>query len=255
MKFRKLLAGISAASLAVSAMTAVSASAANTSIDFEDGNCSFVYMNLDSGSSDAVLSVEDYNGSKQLKVDVADKTAVPKVWFDLYKMMDKENVVKIKSIEFDLAIVPKTADGIVGWAGGAVGTAGSYGTQVKPGWSDKAWDGGAYEPGEVATVKVERKFLLPTEQYTEESESPFFGLMRWAAAEDADDYVMYIDNIVFKDESGNALPVNAGGAAPAPAAAEATTTTAPATGNVPEAVMLSVMAVAGVAAVATKKRK
>ena len=43
--------------------------------------------------------------------------------------------------------------------------------------------------------------------------------------------------------------------APAAEATTTTTTTAPATGNVPAVVMLSVMAVAGVAAVATKKRK
>ncbi|MCH5347776.1 MAG: hypothetical protein J1E40_00505 [Oscillospiraceae bacterium] len=68
-------------------------------------------------------------------------------------------------------------------------------------------------------------------------------------------------NGTFTPDGGSAAPAEdtSEEAAPAPAAdageTTTTTTTAPATGNVPAAVMISVMAVAGVAAVATKKRK
>ncbi len=230
MKISKIAAAVAAAALAVTSLTAVSASAVTagaTSIDFEDGDYSFVYMNVDSGASDATLSVEDYNGSKQLKVDVADKAAVPKVWFDLDKMMDRSNTVQIKKIEFDLTIVSKDDSVAIGWAGGAVGTAGGFDPkaagsgQKNPNWSDKAWEGGAYNPGEVASVHVERQFLLATERYTEKGVNPFFGLMRWAAA-DGPDYVMYIDNIVLSDDAGNALPVGVTPAAEeAPAEEEA----------------------------------
>ena len=191
-------------------------------------------MNTDSGADKSVLSVEDYNGSKRLKVDVQDKKMVPKVWFDLDKITDRSNTVQIRKITFDLAIVPKTAEGIVGWAGGAVGAAGGFDPaakgsgQVNPNWSDKAWDGGAYDPGVAAEVKIERKFMMKNEFYTEDGVNPFFGLMRWAAADDADEYVMYIDNIQLLDEKGNALPIGVTPAAEETTAAPEETTAAPA---------------------------
>lgn len=237
MKIKKIIAGVAAAALACTTMAAMSVSAINeggTVIDFEDGDFSFVYMNTDAGADNSVLSVEDYNGSKRLKVDVQDKKMVPKVWFDLDKITDRSNTVQIRKITFDLAIVPKTAEGIVGWAGGAVGAAGGFDPnaagsgQVNPSWSDKAWDSGAYDPGVAAELKVERKFMMKNEFYTEDGVNPFFGLMRWAAADDADNYVMYIDNVQLLDDKGNALPI---GVTPAPAETEAApeeTTAAPA---------------------------
>lgn len=236
MKIKKIIAGVAAAAMACTTMAAMSVSAINeggTTIDFEDGDFSFVYMNTDSGADKSVLSVEDYNGSKRLKVDVQDKKMVPKVWFDLDKITDRSNTVQIRKITFDLAIVPKTAEGIVGWAGGAVGAAGGFDPnaagsgQVNPSWSDKAWDSGAYDPGVAAELKVERKFMMKNEFYTEDGVNPFFGLMRWAAADDADEYVMYIDNVQLLDDKGNALPI---GVTPAPAETEAApeeTTAAP----------------------------
>ncbi len=134
MKIKKIIAGVAAAVMACTTMAAMSVSAINaggTSIDFEDGDFSFVYMNTDSGADKSVLSVEDYNGSKRLKVDVQDKKMVPKVWFDLDKITDRSNTVQIRKITFDLAIVPKTAEGIVGWAGGAVGAAGGFDPAAK----------------------------------------------------------------------------------------------------------------------------
>ncbi|MCM1022724.1 MAG: hypothetical protein NC395_01535 [Prevotella sp.] len=233
MKIKKIIAGVAAAAMAMSTMAAMSVSAINeggTVIDFEDGDFSFVYMNNDDprpgqGGSDAsVLSVEDYNGSKRLKVDVQNKKDCPKVWFDLDKITDRSNTVEIRKVTFDLTIVPKSAEGIVGWAGGAVGAAGGFDVnlagkgQVNPSWSDKAWDGGAYDPGVAAEIKIERKFMMKNEFYTEDGINPFFGLMRWAAADDADEYVMYIDNVQLLDGSGKALPI---GVTPAPAETEA----------------------------------
>ncbi|MDE6598518.1 MAG: hypothetical protein K2K34_00380, partial [Oscillospiraceae bacterium] len=173
----------------------------------------------------SIRSVEDYNWSTRLKVDVQDKAMVPKVWFDLDKITDRSNTVEIRTIKFDLTIVPKTEDGIVGWAGGAVGAAGGFDPnakgsgQVNPSWSDKAWDGGAYDPGVPAEIKIERKLMMKNEFYTTDGVNPFFGLMRWAAASDEqDNYVMYIDNVQLLDSKGNALPI---GVTPAPAETEA----------------------------------
>ncbi|MDE5576760.1 MAG: hypothetical protein K2J11_05185 [Oscillospiraceae bacterium] len=281
MKIKKIIAGVAAAAMTVSTMAAMSVSAINEGgkvIDFEDGDFSFVYMNTDSGADHSVLSVEDYNGSKRLKVDVQDKTMVPKVWFDLDKITDRSNTVQIRKITFDLVIVPKTEDGTIGWVGGALGSAGGFDPnaagsgQANPGWSQGTWDGGAYDPGVPAEVKIERKFIMKNEFYTEDGVNPFFGLMKWAVSDAAyDDYVMYIDNIQLLDEKGNALPI---GVTPAPAETEAAapaateaaapaqaapapavTTTPAATGNTAVASIAAVMAIAGAAAIVAKKRK
>lgn len=83
MKMKKALASVAAVAMAASMVSAFSVSTSalteGTKIDFEDGDYSFVYLNLDDGSDNSVLSVEDYDGSKQLKVDVQQTGKVPKV--------------------------------------------------------------------------------------------------------------------------------------------------------------------------------
>lgn len=78
-------------------------------------------------------------------------------------------------------------------------------------------------------------------------------------AEASDDGVVAISETEGEPVEENAAPApavtEAATVAETTAAPAATTTTAPTTGNVSAAVMLSVMAVAGVAAVASKKRK
>lgn len=313
MKINKLFAGISAAAIAATMCSFSTSAVAEgaTSIDFEDGDCSFMYMNVDSGADDSKLSVEDYDGSKQLKVDVQDSTKVPKVWFDIYKIMTPDAATTVKSIEFDLTIVPKDSSKQLGWMGGAVGAAGSYGTQKNPSWSQDTWectDDNLYVDGGVAKTHIKRTFLLKaTQGFTAKSESPFFGLMAWAN-QNGTEYVMYIDNVVFTDDADKTitlgLPIEEATeattdvveveettaaeteapeiitaadetaaeteaapaetaaaeteAAPAETAAETTaaaTTDAPAkTGNTAAAAIVAVMAVAGAAAVITKKR-
>lgn len=313
MKINKLFAGISAAAIAATMCSFSTSAVAEgaTSIDFEDGDCSFMYMNVDSGADDSKLSVEDYDGSKQLKVDVQDSTKVPKVWFDIYKIMTPDAATTVKSIEFDLTIVPKDSSKQLGWMGGAVGAAGSYGTQKNPSWSQDTWectDDNLYVDGGVAKTHIKRTFLLKaTQGFTAKSESPFFGLMAWAN-QNGTEYVMYIDNVVFTDDADKTitlgLPIEEATeattdvveveettaaeteapeiitaadetaaeteaapaetaaaeteAAPAETVAETTaaaTTDAPAkTGNTAAAAIVAVMAVAGAAAVITKKR-
>lgn len=325
MKINKLFAGISAAALAAT-MCSFSTSAITedaASIDFEDGDCSFVYMNVDDGADPSVLSVEEYDGSKQLKVDVTSVSKAPKVWFDLDKIMPREKTVTISQIDFDLTLVPKSEEGTIGWAGGAVGTAGGFDPkaagsgQVNPSWTQGDWsctDENAYAAGQAAKTHVSRKFLLAKQKYTMDGTNPFFGLMRWSGGDS--DYVMYIDNVVFTDDAGKTITVGLPAAAettaeettaaveettaapveettaaapaeettaapveettaapaeettaaaveettaaPAETAAETTaaaTTEAPAkTGNTAAAAIVAVMAVAGAAAVITKKR-
>lgn len=223
MKMKKALASVAAVAMAASMVSAFSVSTSalteGTKIDFEDGDYSFVYLNLDDGSDNSVLSVEDYDGSKQLKVDVQQTGKVPKVLFDLDKITTRENTVQISTIEMDLTFVPKSETEMVGWAGGVIASAGGFdqndtkGSQVNPNWTQTDWaseDENAYTEGMPAKVHATKKFLLPASKYTAEGTNPFFGIMRWAADTN---YVMYVDNIVLKDKDGNALPVGVTAAA------------------------------------------
>lgn len=223
MKMKKAIASVAAVAMAASMVSAFSVSTSalteGTKIDFEDGDYSFVYLNLDDGSDNSVLSVEDYDGSKQLKVDVQQTGKVPKVWFDLDKITARENTVQISTIEMDLTFVPKSETEMVGWAGGVIASAGGFdqsnpqGTQINPNWTQTDWaseDENAYTEGMPAKVHATKKFLLPASKYTAEGTNPFFGIMRWAADTN---YVMYVDNIVLKDKDGNALPVGVTAAA------------------------------------------
>ena len=216
MKMKKALASVAAVAMAASMVSAFSVSTSalteGTKIDFEDGDYSFVYLNLDDGSDNSVLSVEDYDGSKQLKVDVQQTGKVPKVWFDLDKITTRENTVQISTIEMDLTFVPKSETEMVGWAGGVIASAGGFDQNDTKG-SQTDWaseDENAYTEGMPAKVHATKKFLLPASKYTTEGTNPFFGIMRWAADTN---YVMYVDNIVLKDKDGNALPVGVTAAA------------------------------------------
>ena len=223
MKMKKAIASVAAVAMAASMVSAFSVSTSalteGTKIDFEDGDYPFVYLNLDDGSDNSVLSVEDYDGSKQLKVDVQQTGKVPKVWFDLDKITARENTVQISTIEMDLTFVPKSETEMVGWAGGVIASAGGFdqsnpqGSQINPNWTQTDWaseDENAYTEGMPAKVHATKKFLLPASKYTAEGTNPFFGIMRWAADTN---YVMYVDNIVLKDKDGNALPVGVTAAA------------------------------------------
>ena len=201
MKKTKLFA---AGIIALSSVTAVSAAAyAADVVDFEDGNYSFVSMKTDDGGDNSKLSVVDFNGSKQLKVDVADCANVPKVYFDLNSMLNSDDFDKVKTIQMDVTFESK--DGVTppGWAGGAVGTQG--GEAKTPNWAQTAWECGEYDKAVSDPVTVERKFLLYSERLVNGTEGTHMILMRWGSEVD---YNMYVDNIRFLDADGNAIAVD-----------------------------------------------
>ncbi|MGN0674624.1 MAG: hypothetical protein ACI4KG_02645 [Oscillospiraceae bacterium] len=248
MKMKKFIASVAAAAMAVSSMAAISASALTagaTSLDFEDGDTSFVYMNDYDGGSKATISAEDYNGSKQLKITPEDCNLYSKIWFDLDKIMDRTTTVEIAKIELDVAVVPTTADGVVGnWIGGQMGAAGGFNkdniqpSQADPKWSDASFDiavsyddAGSPVPGAAATGKATKKFIMGNEKYTLTGTNPFFCVMinPGDGSGRVGSYAIYIDNIKFFDKSGNALAVGVTEAAPAETEAEpAETEAAPA---------------------------
>ncbi|MBP0956795.1 MAG: hypothetical protein J5997_05435 [Oscillospiraceae bacterium] len=200
MKKTKLLtAGI----MALSAVTAVSAGAyAADVVDFEDGKYSFVSMKTDDGGDPSTLSVVDFGGSKQLKVDVTDCANVPKVYFDLNSMLDPDDFDKVKTIEMDVTFESKDGTTPPGWAGGAIGTQG--GEAKTPGWAQTAWECGEYDKAVSNPVTIQRKFLLYSERLVNGTEGTHMILMRWGSEVD---YNMYVDNIKFLDADGKAIPL------------------------------------------------
>ena len=200
MKKTKLLtAGI----MALSAVTAVSAGAyAADVVDFEDGKYSFVSMKTDDGGDPSTLSVVDFNGSKQLKVDVTDCANVPKVYFDLNSMLNPDDFDKVKTIEMDVTFESKDGTTAPGWAGGAIGTQG--GETKKPSWGQTDWECGEYDKAVSDPVTIQRKFLLYSERLVNGTEGTHMILMRWGAEVD---YNMYVDNIKFLDADGKKIPL------------------------------------------------
>lgn len=245
MKIKKIIAGVAAAAMTVSTMAAMSVSAISTGvIDFEDGDCSFVYMNDLDGGSKATISVADYNGSKWLKIDPEKCDLYSKIWFDLDTMMDRAVATEIAKIEYDIAIVPDTEDGIVGsWIGGEIGSAGGFdrtgadiqGSQADPSWSGKSMgdikmsydDFGAPAPG-AATGKCGRSWMMKNEKFTLTGANPFVCIMVNGGNTDGrvGDYSIYIDNIKFMDAKGNTLTMGVTAAAPAETEAAPEETTA-----------------------------
>lgn len=200
MKKTKLLtAGIAA--LSVVAAANVSAYAADV-VDFEDGKYSFVSMKTDDGGDPSTLSVVDFGGSKQLKVDVTDCANVPKVYFDLNSMLNPDDFDKVKTIEMDVTFESKDGTTAPGWAGGAIGTQG--GEAKTPAWAQTAWEFGEYDKAVSDPVTIQRKFLLYSERLVNGTEGTHMILMRWGAEVD---YNMYVDNIKFLDADGKAVPV------------------------------------------------
>lgn len=201
MKKTKLLtAGI----MALSAVTAVSAGAyAADVVDFEDGKYSFASMKTDDGGDPSTLSVVDFGGSKQLKVDVTDCANVPKVYFDLNSMLNPDDFDKVKTIEMDVTFESKDGTTPPGWAGGAIGTQG--GEAKTPGWAQTAWECGEYDKAVSDPVTIQRKFLLYSERLVNGTEGTHMILMRWGSEVD---YNMYVDNIKFLDADGKAIPLD-----------------------------------------------
>ncbi|WP_432650454.1 hypothetical protein [Huintestinicola sp.] len=198
-KIKLLTAGI----MALSAVTAVSAGAyAADVVDFEDGKYSFVSMKTDDGGDPSTLSVVDFGGSKQLKVDVTDCANVPKVYFDLNSMLDPDDFEKVKTIEMDVTFESKDGVTAPGWAGGAIGTQG--GEAKTPAWAQTAWECGEYDKAVSDPVTIQRKFLLYSERLVNGTEGTHMILMRWGSEVD---YNMYVDNIRFLDADGKAIPV------------------------------------------------
>lgn len=186
-------------------------------ITFDDGDFSFADTKLDDvDSAQGILSVEEVQGNKMLRfsdagTNFADGT-VQKIMFDAAKLLTPENLAKVRSIELDVyadatSDAFKNDDGenvmAPGWIGGGGGA--NVADDV---WYEFAeWDGGEYNFEMSGAVHVEMKFLLALsgQCWNETMEEATFQIMRWGAQNEGN---LYVDNIVFKDEDGNSLPID-----------------------------------------------
>ena len=269
MKIKKIIAGIAAAAMAASVLAVTPASASRTSIDFEDGSTSgFVAQYRSDGSQDGStidLSVVDFNGSKQLKATRTSLDDIMKLRLEIDDILG-ENASNCARFTMDITVVADPAIPFDGWAGGAIGTQGGEdGT-----WGQNDWSAPDFLDDWSATTQfeIERKFLLPAHRFVDGAGDNHALVMAWGS--DWGNYTFYIDNVKFFDDNDNLMEVYPGGAAAAPVAdvavadsddAPAASGDAPApsaspgTGNTPVIALVAVMALSGVAAVTSKKRK
>ena len=284
MKTKNALRGITAVCASAAVMASVSLSASAATVDFENGDYSFVTMKTDDGGDVSILSVEDYNGSKQLKVDVQDCSLLPKVQFDLNTIVGTDNLSNIEKITMEVTFVSKDGTTPPGWIGGALGTAGENDV---PAWAQSDYEGGEYDNPASQPITVERKFLIPAQRVVSGTPNTIAMLMRWAAEVP---YYMYVDNVTILDADGNeiALATSSGSAAVTDTAADNdsasaeaendsaadsssasdnasassdtapaadSTTTSAATGNIPAASIAAIAAISAAVAAASKSRR
>ncbi|MDR0974683.1 MAG: hypothetical protein LBL80_03195 [Ruminococcus sp.] len=260
MKKNKLLAAMCAAALAIGTFAVPTyAEAGDGCVDFEDGNFSFVTMKTE-GEADAdasELSVVDFNGSKALSVKIVDATLTPKVWFHAEQIWAPSDLAKIKRVTIDCTVASQDGTTAPGWNGGAIGTDGlDAAGEAAPAWAQSDYTGPEEYTNPVSTTAtLERKFLLPTQMWTEDTVTAQLLLMRWSNTVPA---ILYLDNITAYDADGNIIPATypSGASADAPAAAPAGdgATTAASTGNTPAIIMATVMLLAGGTAIISRRR-
>ena len=239
MKLRKILSSVVAAAIAVSAMTFSASADAVTVLDFENGTFDGITMKTDDGGDKSILSVVDYNGSKQLKVEIQKANRIPKVFFDINTLVGANNMDKLVKVSFDLTIQSKLIlddsdpDNIVyeitSWQGGGCGAQDGEGGSL--GWTELgAWTCEDYEDG---SNSITINYDLGSARYTNGTEGSHLLFMKWAGT-DANPVDMYIDNVKFMDADGNALEFYPAAAEEAPAEEETTEEEAPAEEEVEE---------------------
>ena len=174
----------------------VSAYAASTVVDFENGDYSAFYMKEKDGDP-SLLSVVEYNGSKALFIDTQEN-GTPKVIIDVKKLVGEDQLEQVRTISMDLVIVQPDGD-VPGWNGGAVGS--SQGENAQLWYQGTEWIIEEYinNATPVTTISTTFEdgygFLNHTEAY--------YLFMNWS--HNGTD--MYIDNVTFYDGEGNAIPV------------------------------------------------
>lgn len=223
------------------------------SITFDDGDLYTAHCmnekNFENDESNCRLSVADFKGTKQLKIEVLDfdnekgKYKTPKIVFDMDELVGSENLSKVKSFSCDITQVAvgdfKGNDGVMLHVPGNL--MGTFGSNVGEDCSD--WYVPTGSASEYATAEwqcswvhthVEGKWLL--KGFVDGTTDSTLVFMRWSIPNQAD---VYIDNLTFYDEDGKSIPIIYGtGEAAAETESEDVTSAedeAPVTEAVPEA--------------------
>ena len=166
--------------------------------------------------SNCNLSIAEYKGERQLKIEVLDKDnksnyKTPKISFDVDKLVGSENLSKIKSFSADItqvAVGELTLDDGTSRKvpGNFMGTFGSVVGENCDVWYEPTGSSNGFATGdwdfEWTYIHVEGKWLLKGfVDGTEESKLVF---MRWGIPNQAD---VYIDNLTFYDSDGKSIPI------------------------------------------------
>lgn len=166
------------------------------SIDFEDGNMSFISLYTQAANADnSTLEVVDYNGSKALKVTNVDGKT-PYVAFDLASMLG-EKVADVASIEMTIGTEYATGEfsalsgNIVSWAGADL-------VEYKDAWS--VYMANKNPNKAIAKIAAGEEFAADANNIIMVTIDTDNGL-----TEGNGNANLYIDNVRFLDASGNVI--------------------------------------------------
>ncbi len=167
------------------------------SIDFEDGLFGFVGNDktASGGADDSVFSLEDYNGSKALKVTTQGRLPFVGIQADV---LLGENAAKLKTVE--MTIGTENPDGqFFACSGNIYGFVGEENKKTNEAWSVYLENGNP----KTASYTVPDNQSFGAGNFIVVSLETDNGKDKGAAQAN-----LYIDNIVFKDADGNVLPVD-----------------------------------------------
>lgn len=197
-------------------------------ITFEDGDMytahSMGEKNYENDESATKLSIEEFNGTKQLRIQVLDKDEngtykVPKIVFNLAELVGAENLNKIKSISCDVTgvavgmftgedgsemLVPGNVMGALGGNLAAEKKTDADGGLLQNTWANLTEFSFAEWENNWVYSHVEASILLDANRYEAGYDGATLVVMRWGIPNQAD---LYIDNITFYDEDGKSIPL------------------------------------------------
>ena len=197
-------------------------------ITFEDGDFytghSMCEKNYENDESDVKLTIEEFNGTKQLRIQVLDQDAngtykVPKIVFNLAELVGAENLDKIESISCDVTgvavgmftgedgsemLVPGNVMGALGGNLAEEKKTDADGGLVQNTWANLTEFSFAEWENDWVYSHVEASIKLPANHYEAGYEGATLVVMRWGIPNQAD---LYIDNITFYDADGKSIPL------------------------------------------------
>lgn len=170
---------------------------------------------FENDESNCNLSVVEYNGSEMLKIEVLDKNddgdyKIPKIVFDVDKLVGPDNLSKIHRVTADVFQVAvgdfigedgtakKVPGNLIGAFCGNGGEDGSAWIQFGSDFEAAEWD------WDWTYLKFDGKILLPKNRYGNGLDAATLVFMRWGIPNQAD---IYLDNITFWDDDGNSIPI------------------------------------------------